>query len=233
VLHALPRRSTAVLALAVAVAAGPLAVPASATSAGASPSPPASADPAPGSGPVPSLPASAGAPAPDVCAGTSAESPVAVEVTTLTPRAPVSAGEPFRVAGRLVNCGDQAVSGLQVRLVTGGRLSSRSQLRRATAEPVIGSRRLDAQDAQVTELGAGASTRFDLRVQVAALRLGGRNGVYPLAVQARARTDGGPRGRWAWRRLRPVVPEGRSRRPGWPGCSRSSTSRTAARAPSC
>jgi hypothetical protein len=46
----------------------------------------------------------------------------------------------------------------------------------------------------VTDLGAGASTRFDVRVPVAELRLGPRNGVYPLAVQARARTGNGPRG---------------------------------------
>jgi hypothetical protein len=119
---------------------------------------------------------------------------VVVEVTTLAPRAPTSLDEPFDVAGRLVNCGDEALSGLQVRLVTGGRLSSRSQLRDATAEPVIGSRRLAAQDAQVSDLGPGASTGFDVRVRVADLRLGTRNGVHPLAVQARARADGGPRG---------------------------------------
>jgi len=190
VLHVLLRRGTAVLALAAAVAAGPLTASAGATA----PSPSTSAPGAgPADGPAPSLP-----PVPDagtdVCAGASAESPVVVQVTTLAPRAPQSAAEPFRVAGRLVNCGDEALSGLQVRLVTGGRLSSRSQLQRATAEPVLGTRRLAGQDAQVTALGAGASTRFDVRVRVADLRLGDRNGVYPLAVQARARTGGGARG---------------------------------------
>ena len=192
--HVLLRRSTAVLALVLAVAAGPLAGPASATAASAGPSPSTPVGDGAPSGPVPSLPPSTDAPTTDVCAGASAESPVAVEVTTLAPRAPVSTDEPFRVAGRLVNCGNEAVSGLQVRLVTAGRLTSRSQLRGATAEPAIGSRRLDAQDAQASELGAGASTRFDVRVDVADLRLGDRNGVHPLAVQARARTGGGPRG---------------------------------------
>ena len=189
-LHVLLRRGTAVLALAAAVAAGPLTASAGATA----PSPSTSAPGAgPADGPAPSLP-----PVPDagtdVCAGASAESPVVVQVTTLAPRAPQSATEPFRVAGRLVNCGDEALSGLQVRLVTDGRLSSRSQLQRATAEPVLGTRRLAGQNAQVTALGAGASTRFDVRVRVADLRLGDRNGVYPLAVQARARTGGGARG---------------------------------------
>ncbi len=157
---------------------------------GATPSPEPSGTAGPSAGPAPTLPAAADT---DVCAGVSAESPVVVEVTSLAPRAPASGDEPFRVAGRLVNCGEQALSGLQVRLVTGSRLSSRSQLRRATAEPVIGTRRLEAQDAQATELAGGASTRFDVRVRVADLRLGGRNGVHPLAVQARASADGGPR----------------------------------------
>lgn len=202
--HVLPRRSTALLALAAALAvclsAGPLATSVSATSSSSPPAPTTapSAAPAPSASPrddaAPSLPPAPSAAATDVCAGASAQSPVVVEVTTLAPRAPVRADEPFRVAGRLVNCGDEALSGLQVRLVTGERLSSRSQLRRATAEPVVGSLRLQAQDAQVGELGAGASTRFDVRVPVADLRLGERNGVYPLAVQARARTDGGQRG---------------------------------------
>ena len=192
--HVLLRRSTAVLALVLAVAGGPLAVPAASASPSPSTAPPSTAaDARPTSGPAPSLPPATEAAATDVCARASAESPVAVEVTTLAPRAPVSADEPFRVAGRLVNCGDEAVSGLQVRLVTGGRLSSRSQLRRAGDEPVVGSRRLAAQDAQAAELGAGASTRFDVRVAVGDLRLGERNGVHPLAVQARARTAGGPR----------------------------------------
>ena len=191
-LPVLLRRSTAVVALAAALgaglAAGPLGVPAAAATPSRSAGAPA------GDEAAPSLRPATEAPATDVCATASAESPVVVEVTTLAPRAPVSADEPFRVAGRLVNCGEEAVDGLQVRLVTGGRLTSRSQLRRATAEPVIGSRRLPAQDAQVTELGAGASTRFDVRVQVADLRLGTRNGVHPLAVQARGRTGDGPRG---------------------------------------
>jgi hypothetical protein len=152
-------------------------------------------------------------------------------VTTLAPRAPSAADETFRVAGRLVNCGDEALTGLQVRLVTGTRLSSRSQLRRATDEPVIGTRRLEGQPAQVTDLGAGASTRFDVRVPVADLRLGRRNGVHPLAVQARARTDGGPRGPVASRRPSSRGSRrARSRPRGWRGSCRSSTSRTAARA---
>jgi hypothetical protein len=187
VLHALLRRTVAPLAVAVVAVAAPTAF---AGAAPASPGPTAG----PSSQPAPSLPPATSAAATDVCAVASAESPVVVEVTDLAPRAPSAADETFRVAGRLVNCGDEALTGLQVRLVTGTRLSSRSQLRRATDEPVIGTRRLEGQPAQVTDLGVGASTRFDVRVPVADLRLGRRNGVHPLAVQARARTDGGPRG---------------------------------------
>ena len=193
----LPRRSTALLALVAVLATGGHAPAAAAGTVPPDDGPPSagpsgSAARAPDA--TPTLPAPASAAPTDVCADVSEESPVVVEVTTLAPRAPTSRDEPFRVAGRLVNCGQQALGGLQVRLVVGGRLSSRSQLRRATDEPVIGSRRLPAQDAQVTDLGAGASTRFDVRVRVADLGLGARNGVYPLAVQARAGTGEGSRG---------------------------------------
>jgi hypothetical protein len=61
--------------------------------------------PHPSAAPAPSLPPSSDTSGADVCAAASAESPVVVDVTTLAPRAPVSADEPFQVAGRLVNCG--------------------------------------------------------------------------------------------------------------------------------
>jgi hypothetical protein len=122
---------------------------------------------------------------PDPCAGASEEQPVLVEVSTLLPRAPSRADEAFQVAGRLRNCGTAALRDLEVRLAVGGRLASRSALQQAADEPVVGRRRLTGPAAAV-ELAPGASTGFDLRLTVGELRLG-RLGVYPLAVQARAR----------------------------------------------
>ena len=161
----------------------------------AAPDPPPAAPP-----PSPASPRAAEAPQgalqqdEDVCARSSQEAPVAVEVTRLTPRAPARADEPFQVSGRLVNCGQDALTGLEVRLSVGGRIRTRSELRLAAAEPVVGGRSLRSQEAESGELAAGASTPFDVRVLVADLRLGRRNGVHPLTVQARARTDGGDRG---------------------------------------
>jgi len=121
----------------------------------------------------------------DPCAAASEEQPVLVEVTTLLPRAPSRPDEPFQVAGRLRNCGDSALRDLEVRLAVGGRLASRSALQRAADEPVLGRRRL-TRPAAADELAPGAATGYDLRLTVRELRLG-RLGVYPLAVQARAR----------------------------------------------
>ncbi len=131
-------------------------------------------------------------PAADVCAGASEEEPVQVEVTTLLPRAPGRPEEPFQVAGRLRNCGEEPVTTLELRLSVGGRLASRGELQRADEEPVLGARRLTEQ-LDVPELAPGATTRFDLRLLVGDLRLG-RLGVYPLSVQVRAQY-GGDRGR--------------------------------------
>ena len=157
--------------------------------------PPAAASPAPSgtdgpSASPPRLPPPATPTIEQVCAGSSRESPVVVDVQTLLPRALRSPDEPLQVAGRLVNCGTESLDALQVRLVVGRRLSTRSELRLAADEPVVGTRRLRGQDATSTVLAPRASTGFDLRVTVADLRLDARNGVYPVAVQARARTGG-------------------------------------------
>lgn len=131
------------------------------------------------------------APAPvEGCGGASEESPVLVEVTTLLPRAPSRPEEPFQVAGRLRNCGQEPLSGLQVRLSVGSRISTRGELQRADEEPVVGGRRLLTLPTGVEELEPGASTPFDLRLLVRDLRLGRALGVYPLTVQARARYGG-------------------------------------------
>ena len=126
----------------------------------------------------------------ELCERPSPESPVVVDVTTLTPRAPTEADEAFHVAGRLVNCGTTKLRGLQVRLVVGSRIRTRSGLQRAAADPDLGTTGLTASAAQDSELGPGESTSFDVRTDVGDLRLGEHNGVYPLAVQARARSDG-------------------------------------------
>ena len=124
------------------------------------------------------------------CGSASEESPVLVEVTTLLPRAPSLAEEPFQVAGRLRNCGQESLSGLQVRLSVGSRISTRGELQRADEEPVIGGRRLRPVPTGVEELAPGESAPFDLRLLVRDLRLGSGLGVYPLTVQARARYGG-------------------------------------------
>lgn len=124
---------------------------------------------------------------PDSCASSSEEAPVHVEVTTLAPRAPSSPDEPFQVAGRLTNCGDQPLEDLQVRLAVGGKIDSRSGLAGADEEPVLGGRRLPPSPAALESLDPGQATTFDLRLLVGDLALGEENGVFPLAVQARAR----------------------------------------------
>ena len=139
---------------------------------------------------VPSLTAPPTSPAsvrPDSCSSSSEEAPVHVEVTTLAPRAPTRPDEPFQVAGRLTNCGERPLDRLEVRLTVGGKIDSRSGLARADEEPVLGDRRLPPSSAALEILAPGEATTFDLRLLVRDLALGRENGVFPLAVQARAR----------------------------------------------
>ena len=124
---------------------------------------------------------------PDSCTSVSEEAPVRVEVTTLAPRAPTQAAEPFQVTGRLTNCGDLPLTRLQVRLAVGSKIDSRSGLERADEEPVLGGRRLPPVPAALDSLAPGEATTFDLRLLVGDLALGRENGVFPLAVQAQAR----------------------------------------------
>jgi len=153
--------------------------------------PPALAQPTPGPSATPRIspePDTDRTPAPgepDPCAGASEQEPVRVEVTTLLPRAPLAADEPFQVAGRLRNCGEEPVADLELRLAVGGRIASRGQLQRSDEEPVVGAERR-TESVPVDELAPGATTPFDLRLLVQDLRLG-RLGVYPLAVQVRGR----------------------------------------------
>lgn len=157
---------------------------------GVGPAGAATPTPSPGraaTSPVPAAPAPVpAAPAGDLCDGTSPDAPVAVLVETLTPRAPSGADEPFAVTGTLTNCGTEAIDRLEVRLVVGRKIDSRSGLAQATARPVLGQRAVETGTPEREELAPGASTPFAVRVEVGDLALGRQNGVFPLAVQARA-----------------------------------------------
>jgi hypothetical protein len=174
-----PRRLAGALLTAV------LALPSSAALAAAAPSP----TPFPSPSSAPPVVVEKSRPTPEqICSGASGDLPVAVRVTTLTLRAPTSKDEPLRVAGQLVNCGTQRLQDLQVRLAVGRRLTTRSELWVADADPVVGRHRLPGHDADQIQLAPGASTAFSVQATVAELRPGTRNGVLPLAVQARGRT---------------------------------------------
>lgn len=150
---------------------------------------PAGAAPTPQPVPTPQATQDPAAVAPDACGGASEESPVLVEVTTLLPRAPARPDQPFQVSGRLRNCGEQPLESLEVRLAVGRVIPTRGELQRADEEPVVGTPRL-SRPALETALEPGETTDFDVRILVEELGLGSRLGVYPLAVQARARYGG-------------------------------------------
>ncbi len=140
---------------------------------------------------VPTGPAAAQQPVgPKACTSASEESPVQVDVTTLLPSAPTTEDETLQLRGVLTNCGSEPLTGLTVRLARGNRLITRRALADATDEPVVGDLRLPPVEAELTDLAPGQATRFDLRARVGDLQLGRANGVFPLAVQARARYDG-------------------------------------------
>ncbi len=124
------------------------------------------------------------------CDGQPVDEPVRVLVTTLLPQAPRSPDEQLRVAGTLTNCGDRTVDALAVRLSVGDRISRRSGLALADGQRSTPSRRLPSTDADRTALAPGATTTFATTIDVAALRLGSRNGVFPLVVEARGRLPG-------------------------------------------
>jgi hypothetical protein len=116
------------------------------------------------------------------------DAPVEVVVGTLSPRAPSSPAEPFRLAGRLVNQGDVPVEGLRVRLTVGGVLRSRSALAEAAAAPGGGRPRGREVEPAFDDLAAGASTSFEVELPVGDLGLT-RLGVYPVGLQVRGRVD--------------------------------------------
>lgn len=120
-------------------------------------------------------------------------SPVDVEVTGLAPRAPLDAGEPLQVTGRLVNRGPERVDGLRLQLHVGAVVRSRSALAAATDNPGLGRPRAAATEPSATSLEPGGSTPFDLRLRVGDLGLT-RIGVYPVQLQVTGRAEGARRG---------------------------------------
>ena len=171
------RRGAAVL---LAVFTGLLVLTPGAAAAGP-PTPPSAVTPSPGADPTSDSAAR--------CEAASSQAPVRVEVATLAPRAPISPDEVFEVTGRLVNCGRESVADVEIRLGMGPRIRTRSGLALADAEPVVGTTRLTVEPAR-TELAAGGTTPFRIRLPISQLRLGNRNGVFPLTLQVRARVDG-------------------------------------------
>lgn len=121
------------------------------------------------------------------------ESPVAVEVSTLAPRAPQPGGR-LQVKGTLTNTGSSPVERLRVSLRVGDRLSSRSALELADEE---GSPTRRVPGSTVTLAGRplppGGTRTFDVSSAVEDLGLQG-DGAYPLEVEVRGRIDGGSSG---------------------------------------
>ena len=113
---------------------------------------------------------------------TNEESPIAVLVTTLAPRALGAANSPVQVAGTLTNRGTAPIRLVAVRLRVGEAITNRSQLAAADREPPVTSRR--GPTVPVADLAPGASATFDLRMLVSDLHLADL-GVYPLLVEAR------------------------------------------------
>ncbi|MDP9435903.1 MAG: DUF6049 family protein, partial [Actinomycetota bacterium] len=119
------------------------------------------------------------------------EAPVDVRVSTLAPHAPAP-GDPLQIAGRLRNTGPRPVRDLRVRLRLGARLDSRSAVQQADSEGAV-TDVVRGTEVPVVALPAGASTTFDLRTEVDRLRLGRRDGVFPLQVEVRGRVEEGVR----------------------------------------
>jgi len=111
---------------------------------------------------------------------TETDLPVQMAVTDLLPRAP-RPGQPLQVLGTLVNDGTEPLSGLQVRVRVGDRLSTRGQLRDADRDPPSYGLR---DTAELADLLPGASAPLDVRLPVDRLRLGD-DGVYPLQIEVR------------------------------------------------
>lgn len=115
--------------------------------------------------------------------------PVRVEVTRLLPRAPTRPEELVTVAGRVVNTSGETVEQLQVQLLVGGVLRSRSALDLADDGLRPARPRGEPEEPARPELAPRSQAAFELQVPVRDLRLGSL-GVYPLQVQVTGRLPG-------------------------------------------
>ncbi len=175
---ALRRRGRPTAALLVLVAltaalAGPLSTPAAARTAGR-----------------PSAAGTAARPAVAPAPPAADADPLALHVDDLRPHAP-QPGDDLQVLATLGNTSGAALTGLQLRVLVGPRLSTRSELAAADADPRGGAVRhtLDLPDLPPT-----GQAPLDLRVPVDDLRLGDP-GVYPLQLEVRGSAGGAGRAR--------------------------------------
>lgn len=112
------------------------------------------------------------------------EDPLQVVVTQLLPRAP-QPHDPIEVTGYVKNIGTVDITGIQVRLRVGDKITTRGGLHDADTDRPFTSRREGSQVATVpTTLPPGARAAFDLRTTVDRLRIN-QLGVYPVDVEAR------------------------------------------------
>lgn len=112
------------------------------------------------------------------------EAPLEVVVTGLLPRAP-QPGDPVEVQGFVKNLGTTTVTGIQVRLKVGDRVTTRGGLHDADSDrPLTTSRNKASAVPDTSSLEPGGSSRFDIRTSVRNLELSGL-GVYPVDVEAR------------------------------------------------
>jgi hypothetical protein len=115
----------------------------------------------------------------------------------------VTATATVRVTGSITNTGDQLLDDVSVRLrAVGGRLGTRADVVSWLSgdDPRVGVPLTPTADL-TAPLGPGASAGFTLEVPATRLGLGASPfGVYPVAVDARARPDGGARDQVAFTR---------------------------------
>ncbi|MGN6301066.1 MAG: DUF6049 family protein [Angustibacter sp.] len=135
-------------------------------------------------------------------AADSAQPTARISLATVSPDL-VTTSSTLRVTGTITNTGDQLLDDVSVRLrPVGGRLGTRADVATwlSGTDPRVGFPISPTADL-TAPLGPGASAGFTLEVPAAALGFGSSPfGVYPVAVDARARPDGGARDQVAFTR---------------------------------
>lgn len=180
-------RRAAALALLAGLGGAWLSLPAAGPAAATGPAGPRG--PAAGARPFAQAAASA-SPAPRSRTGSAPVPSVEVTVTDLRPRAP-RPGDDLQVVGSLRNPGTEPLTGLQLRVRSGERITTRGDLRQAAATPPA-TRQVQVQVQTLPDLAPGARTALDVRVPVDSLRLG-QDGAYPLQLEVRGTRGTGPR----------------------------------------